>query len=227
MGTNVSLVVACLDDETRAPAWTYAENWWYSQCADMWDELVISVEPGGRAAALNQAIRDSTGTVIIQADADSLVPPETLRQAINLATLADGLVVPHSRYLYLTEAATGEVYAGRDPFTCGPDDCDESGAGGVGNVTVFSRTTWEACGGYDERFGGWGGDDGCFAVAAEAFTGRPTRRLVGDVVHCWHPRPAASIVGSMLHTEQFALVAQYRDAAAIGPDAVRKLVADR
>lgn len=178
-----------------------------------------------KSRSLNAAIRRSPDGIIVHSDPDSFVPEATLRDAIALAA-DDGLVVPFSRYLYLTEAATSAVLNGHTAVT--EADCEDCGANGVGNVTVFSRSTWELCGGFDERFGLWGGDDVAFATAAAAFT-QPTRRLEGDAIHLYHPRLPQSIPGprNRPYLDQFAFVAEYRDAAEIGPEAVRLLVESR
>lgn len=179
-----------------------------------------------KASGLNAGIARAPEGVIVHSDPDSFVPEETLRAAIDLAAAEDGMVVPFDRYLYLTEAATAEVLAGRTDVT--EADAEDFGPNGVGNLTVFSKATWRRCGGYDERFGLWGGDDVAFATAAEAYT-QPTRRLDGDVIHLYHPRLPQSIPSrrNWPYLEQFAIVAEYRDAAADGPEAVRRLVEAR
>lgn len=181
----------------------------------------ITVESGDetftRASALNTAIHRSTADIIIQSDPDSFVALDALRDAVRLAE-RPGLVIPHDRYVYLTEQATGAFYEGREA-----NEYDQIGKG-VGNVTVFSRHTWEASGGFDERFGMWGGDDAAFAYATEAFCA-PIRRLPGDMIHLWHPRLPESVPGSVGFVEQFTLVAEYRDAAAAGT--VREYVGAR
>jgi hypothetical protein len=196
---------------------------------DLGHEVVVE---GGddlftRAKGINTAIDRASGDIIIQSDPDSIVRPEMLADAIEQATTSDGLVVCHDRYLYLTEQATEAVLSGARDFTAAqPDDCESHGHGGVGNVTVFSRATWAAVGGFDESFGVWGGDDAAFAYATDAFCG-PMRRTPGDMVHLWHPRLPQSIPGDPGYAEQFALLEPWRDAAARGRDAVRELVAER
>lgn len=218
----ISLVISYRDKGCphRTAAFEYVTAYYEPLGAE-----VVVEGTGARPEALNRAIRRASGDIIIQADADSLVPLGTLRAAAVMAE-TPGLVVPFDRYLYLTLDATERALVGADPAAMGPDDCEEVGPGGVGNVTVFSRQTWEQAGGFDERFVTWGGDDAAFAYAAEAFCG-PTRRLPGDMVHLWHPRPPESIPGCLAYADQFTLVAEYRDAAAQGPDAVREYVGAR
>jgi hypothetical protein len=223
MATDASIVMTYLPgDAHREASYRHVVDWYFLGLGPVYVEAGV----GGRAAAINRAVAATDGDVIVQVDSDSLVPHDAIRLAIDMASTADGLVVPHSRYLYLTEAVTAEVLAGRgDPMACGPDDCDSHGPNGVGNAVVFSRATWRQAGGYDERMRF--GDDAAFAYACEAFTGQPTRRVGGDVVHLWHPRPAMSIPGTPEYLDEFVRVGEYRDAAAAGPDAVRRLVESR
>lgn len=179
-----------------------------------------------RAQGINAAVRRASYDIIIQSDPDSLASPEMLDEAIRMVEAADGLVIVHDRYLYLTPEATSQVLAGRPVSDVGPDDCESYGHGGVGNVTAFHRSTWVAAGELDERFGMWAGDDAAFAYACDAFVG-PMRRVSGDMVHLWHPRLPQSVPGDPEYQAQFAILAEYRDAAAEGPEAVRALVASR
>lgn len=231
MGTRVTLVIASRDMgcHHRRLALDYTLNYWASimPYRQPWQ---LIVEPGRddasftRASALNTAIRKAAGDIIIQSDPDSVLATKTqIVEALRLAALADGLVVPHDMYLYLTEEATEYVYRGRPLDAVLPSDCHDVGRDGAGNVTVFSRATWARSGGFDERFGLWGGDDAAFRYATEAFCG-PVRRVPGNMIHLWHPRLPQSQPGHPGYVEQFAILAEYRDAAAAGASTVRRLV---
>lgn len=223
-----SIVIAYRDmgDEARRSAFAFVCDWYAPLGWPTVWEQGTSDETFTRASAINAGVRRAAGDIIAQVDPDSLVPLDTLRKAVTWAAEQPGLVVVHDRYLYLTREATAEVYGGRNPFTFSPADCEQSGMGGVGNAVVFSRQTWELAGGFDERFGLWGNDDGAFAVAADAIAG-PTRRIVGDMVHLHHPRLPQSDPQHPDYVAGFVLAAAYRDAAAEGPDAVRRLVESR
>jgi hypothetical protein len=51
--------------------------------------------------------------------------------------------------------------------------------------------------------------------------------VLGLALHSFHERLPQSIPGSDAYVEQFAILAEYRDAALVGREAVRELVAGR
>lgn len=182
-------------------------------------------DPFSRAAAINDGVRRSDADVILQVDPDSFVAPDRALEAIRLAGEAPGLVNPHDRYRYLDEAATRRLLTHEIPLPALIEgDCEAYGDGGTGNCAVFSRATWEAVGGFDERFGVWGGDDGAFAFATGLLVGK-RRRLAGEVWHLWHPRHPDSVVGSSGYIAQWAILSEYIQAKT--PKAMRRVVESR
>lgn len=228
--SSVAVVMAYRDMGVpeRRRAFDYVHAWYVDHGWTVVVEAGESHDTFTRASAINAGVRRCEASVIIQADPDNLVGPGPLRAAVTLASSQYmGVVFPHDRYLRLTAAATEAVLSGQRAATdMGPDDCELWGSNASGGVAVFSRRTWELCGGFDERFGLWGGDDAAFTYAAEAFC-NPARRVVGDVTHLWHPILPQAEIGSAGYVEQFAILAEYRDAAAAGPAAVRALVEAR
>jgi len=222
-----SIVVAWDDsgDPYRRASVDWTRTFWACSFPDA--ELVVGhTDPFTRASALNVAVEQARHDLILQADPDSIVAAGQARAALDAAAREDGLVVAFERYLYLGEDATRDLLS-RDPCdrlpSFAPGDCHDHGLEGLGNVTAYSRRTWERAGGYDERFGLWGGDDAAFAYACAAFL-RPTRRVPGDMLHAYHPRLPQSVPGDPEYVRQFAILAEYRDAAAVGSGAVRALV---
>lgn len=215
----------------RRRAYDFVRAYWRETLPNA-EILVSSPEPFDWGAALNRAAARASDGILLHSDPDSIVPAAQARQALELAAASDGLVVAFDRFLYLNEGPTVELLEGRsigigdDPEDFIEADCHDHGPGGVGNVTAYSRRTWELAGGYDERFGTWGGADGAFAYACGALVA-PLRRVPGPMFHCWHPRLPESVPGGPGYARQFALVTEYRDAAEAGPDAVRALIEGR
>lgn len=226
---DVAVVIAYRDMgvKERAASFAFVHDW-YSQLG--WPILVeagVDDATFGRAAAINAAVARSGANIIVQTDPDNVVPLSRIREAVDMARLAAGLVLPYDRYVRLNPTATAAIIGGAYPF--GFDDptyWEDHGYHATGGTTVFSLATWIAVRGLDERFGLWGGDDAAFSYSCGAMVG-PTRRIPGDMVHLWHPVLPQSLVGSPGYVAQFAILAEYRDAAAIGSDAVRALVENR
>jgi hypothetical protein len=227
---NFSIVTAWKDlgDPDRLRAFEFVERWWRSRYPSA-EFIVGAPEPFTKARGLNAAISAASHDLIVQLDPDVVAPLPQLDLAIELASEHDGLVVPFSDYAYLDRAATVRLHDSlwRGLPTFSEADCQQFGHGGSGLLTVFSRSTWERAHGYDERFGLWGGDDGAFAYACDAFCETPARRVLGLALHSFHERLPQSIPGGEGYTEQFTILAEYRDAAAIGRAAVRELVEKR
>lgn len=229
MATDVAVVIAYRDMGVieRARSFAFVHDW-YRQLR--WHVVVEGGDNDtsfGRASAINTAVARSGADIIVQTDPDQVVPLSRIREAVDLARQQPGLVLPYDRYLRLNQPFTTAVLAGAvNPFHLGVEHCEEYGPNGTGGVTVFSLATWIAVRGLDERFGLWGGDDSAFAYACDAMVA-PTRRIPGDMVHLWHPTLPQAVVGSPGYLAQFSILAQYRDAAAIGPDAVRAIVEAR
>lgn len=235
---NVSVLIAYRDlgEISRRASFDWVYAYWRAVLPDA--EIVVNstAEPFTKASGLNAAAREASGDVFLHSDPDSFVWPGRALAALELASESDGLVVPFDSYVYLsprptarvlaTDVRIGALIASGDAYFAeqsGDDDFAEaSGPGGVGNVTAYSRRTWEEIGGYDERFGLWGGDDGAFAYSAGALVA-PLRRLFGPVYHLWHPRLPASIPGDREYLRQFSILEEYRDAAE-NPDAIRSII---
>lgn len=222
----------------RRAAFDFVTAYWRRHLPEA--ELVVSggPEPFSRAAALNAAVEQASGDVLFEVGPDGIVTPTSVAEAIKLAGESDGLVVCHDRYFHVGRHTTDRLLAlGLDGaitaeegrrfyvFFDAEAECDELGTTSV-DVACFSRATWEQAGGYEERFGVWGGDDGAFALACGSLVAEQ-RRVRGDWLHLWHPRRPESIPGNPGYVEQFSILKEYVEAAEQGPEAMRELIQSR
>lgn len=184
--------------------------------------------PFVKAVALNRAIKRSSADVIVQMDADALGDCELVADAVADALTAPGCVFPHDVYVFLTRAATAALIDGGEilPADIRQTKTEGWGYNTVGLCAVYTKETWRLAQGYDERFVRWGGDDAAFALAAGALAGQH-RRYRGDVIHLWHPRAPGSLPGNRNYKSSSAILSEYVEAAEIGPDAMRALIAAR
>lgn len=122
--------------------------------------------------------------VIVFNDADTVCPPDQIREAVRLATEQPGLVFAYDLYVRLSETATS-VYVddlSLDPMEMSIDATFTS-SGSMGCVAI-SRECFDQVGGFDESYQGWGYEDLDFAHRCAALW--PNRRVSGPVYHLWH-----------------------------------------
>lgn len=128
----------------------------------------------------------SDEAVILFNDADSLCKPEQIREAVRLAEEAPGLVFAFTNYCRLSQKTTESLTSWRDACDA-PVEWEMYGSNSSGCVAI-SRESFLQVGGYDET---WldGYEDYDFAFRCAEMFG-PNRRVEGDLIHLFHPRPA-------------------------------------
>lgn len=181
---------------------------------------VEGVHEGGvfnRSAAINAAAaRTPNFDVAVIADADSIVDPVMLHMAAVRAESEQRLVIAFTRFAHLTRAMSERIMGGYDgSWEHGVDWALE---GTCSSMLAIARPLWEATGGFDERFQGWGWEDVAFCHACSTFGGGITR-LPGTLWHLWHP-PARGDHGH--EATSTALAHRYRDASG-DVEAMRRL----
>lgn len=139
-----------------------------------------------RGRALINGIKVATGDTFILADADYIVPENSLLDAVLLSSIS-GFVVPYSEVAYLSQSGTvGFLKHGLfDKFRKG--DVERNWQQKVvGGVNVVTRSNYFAAGGFDPKHKGWGFEDASFSMAMETLVA-PVRWVEGPAVHLWHP----------------------------------------
>ena len=142
--------------------------------------------PFNRSAALNAAA-DAAGKweLAVVADSDSLVTPEQLSQAVELARSSGRLVIAHDRWVNVDVDETASFFdTGQLEFRGERVEWPMT----VSSMLVIPRLVWDAVNGFDEHFAGWGEEDRAFMRAVETLTGEALR-IEGPVFHLAHDRP--------------------------------------
>ena len=139
------------------------------------------------SAARNAAVelaKERNKSIVVICDADSLINPNSLINAIELARTAESVVLPYSIVRYLNQRGTHRVLSGKMDPNDAPDIAwfDWS----VGGAFVTRPEIWDRLGGQDERFTGWGCEDTAFSITASKM-GMPHVRVEGTMNHLWHP----------------------------------------
>jgi hypothetical protein len=158
-------------------------------CRRRWEALMpdVQVYEGhhttglfNRAAAINRAAaladRDGPWDVAVVIDSDVFLPIPNVRAAI--ASAAAGKVTwAHRRWRGLSEGDTARLI--KDPDRFGPIPAEARDMDLVVEKTTpiswsccvaIPRGTFDAMGGFDERFVGWGFEDGAWAALVRGCT---------------------------------------------------------
>ncbi len=93
----------------------------------------------------------------------------------------------YTRYRRIDRETTETLTSPYQAFSVRDDQIEwEKLQSGSHGCVAIRRSCWETVGGLDERFGMAGYEDLAFNTVCEAFW--PSRRVLGDLFHLWHPR---------------------------------------
>lgn len=187
--TTAILVPRRSDGAERDRLWSYARARWAVAFPD-WPIIEGHHDDGpfNRSAACNQAaaLAGDWHTAIV-IDADVLPDENAVRSAVAIAAGTGGPACAYDRRLHLTARGTVRIleqgYRGSwEPLV--KHDLRDS----VSGAYAVRRDLWDAVGGFDELFVGWGWEDIAFRIATETISGRHMARVVGNLWHLWHPK---------------------------------------
>jgi hypothetical protein len=142
-----------------------------------------------KSAAVNAAAalagrRPSDWNVAIISDADVVVSREGAEAACARALRRKVAVRPFAVFQRLSEDGSRWLMAGHATRR---GDVLFSRAAPPGGIVVVPRDLWEAVGGMDERFRGWGGEDNALASSLRVMGGAIEAVRRGEAWHLWHP----------------------------------------
>jgi hypothetical protein len=234
----VFLVPRRADGGHRDRLWAWCKPRWEREHPD-WPVIEghHTIGPFNRSAAINAAsdIADGDGAwdVAVVIDADVIVPPEQVREAVARAQRTGRVIWAFNQRLGLSEKGTEKLLAG-DAF----DERFVETRHAVSWSMCFAvpRTAWDTLGGFDERFIGWGYEDMAFKTSVLTLI-QPDdwteHHVAGPVTHLWHPRsderaevrlPGGWIKITPEYLDNTVLGRRYMDAAG-EPDVIRSLLA--
>jgi hypothetical protein len=170
--------------------------------ADVVDDYVFAYNPGAfnKSWALNIGVATAfSADYLCLLDADSLVERDFLSRIYDELRSGVDALLPFADLLYLDRPSTAAAIERRLLQNNGLGQLGIEGVRGFGLVDVagfavcLSRARYERCGGYDERYRGWGDEDNDFYRALLRTGG--VARGAGRLVHLWHRRPAMVVGG--------------------------------
>jgi hypothetical protein len=162
--------------------------------------------PYSRSWAFNAGARHARAPVLVLHDNDMLVPRDYATQA--LKRVREGWEVLNLKrfVFYLSQRHTQAVLSQQASLTASAPESIVQNLEGGGSM-VITREAFDAIGGFDEGFVGWGGEDVEFWERAQTRRVWPYAHL--PIVHLWHAAQPGK------HAADNAALARYRERALI------------
>jgi GT2 family glycosyltransferase len=213
------------DNGHRDKLWEFCKQKWVDNYEDMpIFEGYHNDGPFNRSAAINRASEmagDWDVALIIDSDTVSEVSP--VMKALELAYRTNGLVVAHTHRHMLHERATMRILAGEKGTWNRGGMVQRTYRDSVSCAVAISRKTWDAVGGFDERFIGWGFEDTAFNIACETVSGLLVTAVPGACYHLWHPVGPEANRNSMTFKRNHSLKRRYEGVRG-HPDRLRRML---
>ncbi len=186
MGVEVPVISICIpwrsDHGWRETLFEWVLPAWH----DTGFEICVGVDDDGGpinvSRALNRARAQATGDVLVVAAADHIPVPEAALSASRIAAV-HGWSPVFAATAGITRDATEKVIAGE------PVNIAASITGQVPFCTALlavRRDVWDAVGGWDERFHGWGCEDTAFRLTLETLYPDPPWPEPLRTIALWH-----------------------------------------
>lgn len=157
---------------------------------DTFRNVLINVdsERFNKCQVLNTTIREHIDSdIIMMSDADCILPPLSV-EFFEEGLSKGSIFFPFSRVNFLNEGHTRRLVGGKQLIQGVPKQ-DLFINRYTGLVNVFTRDTFEAVGGFDSEFEGWGGEDDAFVDKCNRLIS-PIHRIQSDIelIHLYHPK---------------------------------------
>lgn len=186
----VILVPWRTDGGHRERLWGIAQARWRALFPE-WP-IIEGASPDGpwnRAAAVNRAAREAGDwDIALIVDADVMLARPQVVAAVETAQRTGKVTWAHREWVELTRDATEGLIRDGAPLApeldFDPDDVRKRNPISWSCCMAVPRAVWDALGGMDERFVGWGGEDTAFAAAVQGLHGY--ERIEGPVWNLWH-----------------------------------------
>lgn len=185
-------------DPERDHIWAWCRRYWALQVGlpifEGHDGVWGDPAPFNRSAAINAAAGAAgEWDVAVIIDGDVVVDHRMVHGAIDKAVRTGGPVLAYTERDQLTPQGTPHVLA-LDPATVDMRMAPRLWRrwvrgrlrGSCSSANVVTRELWDAVGGFDEDFVGWGYEDIAARVAWETVSGVEMFKIPGVLFHLWH-----------------------------------------
>lgn len=192
---TVILVPYRSDGGRRDVLWKFTAEWLARHHPEY--PIYVGESPTGlfnRSAAINHAAElAGDWDVAVVCDSDTLVSPSQFEDAVAQAHSTGRLTSALTQVIELSEKSTDKFLADPniDPSTLPSARTRKSEILTQSSVIAVPRPLWDAIGGFDDKFTGWGCEDNAFwlaasIVAADGKTNGKPLRIKGPAFHLWH-----------------------------------------
>jgi hypothetical protein len=205
-GISILIPFRCPDNTSpRVRNVEWLQKYWKAQLPGA--EIIIGDDPEldkpfSKSVAVNNAAAKAKGDVFVIIDADGFMEADAVlhcAEEIRHARKIDRKLwfVPYRKFYRLTKEISEKLLAS-DPASpyhfvmpLNPDFILKDTDPLIGHwygamVQIMPCEAFEAVGGWDERFRGWGGEDHAAMRAMDTLYG-PHKTLPSAVLHVWHP----------------------------------------
>lgn len=187
---NVSVIIPIsINDKERVRPFKWVKGFYEKMLPDV--EICIGVsneKPFSKAKAVNEAVKKSKGDILVITDADIFYDPLLLERCIKELE-SHPWIIPYNEILNIHRKSTSDLLEVEPqwPIPINVETRQRThGPRLRGGVNIVPRKHFEAVGGFDERFVGWGAEDDAFAATLKHLCGR-YKRMDGTIYHLWHP----------------------------------------
>ncbi len=193
MTVNVLIPFRSRSDD-RNGIWMWMKERWLQTMPEC--ELIIRSDGGqpsdpfNEGRAWNQAAAHATGEILVLGESEVAFNRRDIVAAIETVQRERCWMVAEA-YYQLTAAKTAEILStwrpAREIRDIKPNEFERVFSTSVSSPVILPREAFEAVGGYDERYEGWGHIDKAMAAALTTLWGS-LRRFPGAVYHLHHER---------------------------------------
>ncbi|MEH7119633.1 galactosyltransferase-related protein [Neobacillus vireti] len=194
---KVSIVIPFqTDNGPRAEVFEWIKHYYEQVMPEA--ELCLGIIDKGeinKAKAVNLAAKKATREILVIADADVVFDPQLIIKALKVLPHAP-CIIPFTEIYDIDRSGTERLVKSKPawPFAFKADECKKASwiyQGFAGKLIIIPKVNFEAAGGFDERFIGWGGEDDAFSLAVQTISGK-LENIEGVIFHLWHPSSSYS-----------------------------------